>query len=151
MKEDLTLNQQTLYYAFSNDIERDTVICDSCGKDADYKSYERVEGGSINSYSCTNCSHCGYSDCNDSECSCCVDDTDHDELDLKYNTEWLFEFYHDCLFTNDNFPLKKLNPLNWFIFKSMLVLQKENLKRFNLTHHDVEHFRSKLVEQWKEA
>lgn len=41
-----------------------TVSCPQCGKEASREDYERVEGGSLNSYVRTQCNHCGYADDN---------------------------------------------------------------------------------------
>lgn len=37
-----------------------SVSCPKCGKEASREDYQRVEGGSLNSYLRTQCSHCGY-------------------------------------------------------------------------------------------
>lgn len=41
---------------------RYSVPCPQCGKEASREDYERVEGGSLNSYVRTQCRHCGYAD-----------------------------------------------------------------------------------------
>jgi len=47
-------------FALSND--EYTVDCDECGQPAIRRSWESVEGGSINCYSSTTCNHCGFTD-----------------------------------------------------------------------------------------
>lgn len=83
----------------------DSIECPECGAPANYKDYDRNDGGCINSYYSTTCTVCDYHNCNDDFCSICASEG-LSEKQMQY----IFCDVEMDFFFEESDPMRCLSP-----------------------------------------